>query len=134
MWVKTATFLIYNCLIVGGGSIGTGYDDSGGGEGEVCINRKCCKTCEKTVKTSVHSFKISKAFQWAGFRLWQVDSGCLMFDNPVGDDLTYTLSVVTFRMSITSHSPEVMAVALPCMNTEYVWVVNMSQKMIHKDS
>lgn len=29
---------------------------------------------------------------------------------------TYTLSAVTFRMSMTSHSPEVIAVVLPCMN------------------
>ena len=29
---------------------------------------------------------------------------------------TYTLSAVTLRMSMTSHSPEVIGVALPCMN------------------
>lgn len=32
------------------------------------------------------------------------------------DDPAYTLSAVTFRMSMTSHSPEVIAVAVPCMN------------------
>lgn len=31
---------------------------------------------------------------------------------------TYTLSAVTFKMSMTSHSPVVIAVAVPCMMSQ----------------
>lgn len=45
------------------------------------------------------------------------------------DAMTYTLSAVTFRMSITSHSPEVIAVALPCRRTQCVWVLTCFRKI-----
>lgn len=45
------------------------------------------------------------------------------------DDPTYTLSAVTFRMSTTSHSPDVIGVAVPCKNESKQ---NMKENAIKK--
>lgn len=47
---------------------------------------------------------------------------------------TYTLSAVTFRISMTSHFPEVIAVTLPCIIESQQNVCgNMSQEHIHDE-
>lgn len=57
---------------------------------------------------------------------------CMCIQLYADDAMTYTLSAVTFRMSMTSHCPEVIAVAVPCMMSQNIMCVvgNMLQKHI----
>lgn len=50
-----------------------------------------------------------------------------MFMQLYADDPAYTLSAVTLRMSMTSHSPEVIGVAVPCMNESQQKVCVLTQ-------